>query len=194
MRRLNTVAAQLHAGGQSQSAAPPVSFAAAAAATDNFHCPASGEPEIVRGLLYRGMQLGELAQKIGGIDRSESRAGSYRMLDPQGEPSLAVTTRGALTLNPTPDELPNWTTAQRQGHIERIARCVENGGVIIGAFERELMVGMTVLDGEWMGDGGQTLDMYFLFASRQYRGRSVGKNLISKIMAEAQARLAERPL
>lgn len=108
-----------------------------------------------------------------------------------GQPSPVVTAQGVLTLDSTPDELPNWTDAQIASHLERIERCVANGGVIIGAFDtcagHEVMVGLSVLDGKWIGDEVDTLDMYFLFATREMRGRGVGRTLIEKISAEAKA-------
>jgi GNAT superfamily N-acetyltransferase len=165
----------------------------AVAATHNCICRGSVVPEIVRGINYREISCSELGRHIRSIDRSETRRGSYKMVV-DGQPSPVVTAQGVLTLDSTPDELPNWTDAQIASHLERIERCVANGGVIIGAFDtcagHEVMVGLSVLDGKWIGDEVDTLDMYFLFATREMRGRGVGRTLIEKISAEAKARSA----
>ena len=131
---------------------------------------------------------------------SEARTGSY-----------FVGADGALTLDPTPDQVADWDDERRAMHTERIRVCVEeNGGVIIGAFDlqpsgHQVLVGATVLDGTWMGAQRDTLDMYFLFASRKlkqryvdqggeakdFRDAGIGGTLLEKVAAEAKARGAK---
>lgn len=105
----------------------------------------------------------EFQQKLGEIDRSEARPGSYHVAD-----------NGALVLDPTPDELVDWDDARRALHTEHVRVCTERGGVIIAAFDlqtsgHQVMVGAAVLDGEWIGQNHDMLDLYFLFASRRLK-------------------------
>jgi hypothetical protein len=115
----------------------------------------------------RGIEFDEFQQKIRDIDRSESRTGSYLLTD-----------SGELRLDPTPDELPDWDDDRRAMHAQHVHVCTERGGVIIGAFDlqqsgHQVMIGATVLDGEWIGEANDTLDMYFLFASRRLKQQYV---------------------
>lgn len=171
-----------------------------------FLCQASGAVEVVhvgrpaRRIIFRGIEFDEFAQKLEDIDRSEKRDGWYRVVE------------GELKLVSEPDELPDWTEERRQLHASRIRECIMRGGVIIGAFyqlpssKHQVMIGCAVLDGQWMGVATDTLDMYFLFASRQlkqryvsaggqpaeFRGSGIGGKLIDKISAEARARGAKK--
>lgn len=117
----------------------------------------------------RGIEFDEFHQKLGDIDRSEARSGSYHL-----------TESGSLQLDPTPDELPDWDDDRRALHAEHVRLCTEErGGVIVAAFDlqssgHQVMVGVAVLDGEWIGVNHDMLDMYFLFASRSLKpGRLV---------------------
>ena len=71
---------------------------------------------------------------------------------------------GGLRLDTTPDELPDWDDEKRATHTEHVRKCTERGGVIIGAFDlqpsgHQVLVGCTVLDGEWILEAKDTLDM-----------------------------------
>lgn len=116
----------------------------------------------------RGILFDEFQQKLGEIDRSEARPGSYHLTD-----------EGVLQLDPTPDELPDWEDERRAAHANHVRLCTERGGVIVAAFDlqpsgHQVMVGVVVLDGEWIGQNGDMLDMYLLFASRSLKpGRFV---------------------
>lgn len=82
-------------------------------------------------------------------------------------------------MDPTPDEMPDWEDDRRAAHAKHVRLCTERGGVIIAAFDlqrsgHQVMVGAVVLDGEWIGQNHDMLDMYFLFASRTLKpGRFV---------------------
>lgn len=116
----------------------------------------------------RGVEFDEFQQKLGDIDRSEARPGSYHLTD-----------SGSLQLNPTLDELPDWEDERRAMHAEHVRLCTERTGVIVAAFDlqksgHQVMVGAAVLDGEWIGQNHDMLDMYFLFASQSLKpGRFV---------------------
>ena len=172
----------------------------------HFVCRASGEidePEPRLGaprVTYRAMSYTEFARRLPDIDRSESRTGSYRNVN------------GKLVLDQTADEVPDWSKDRRAFHSDKIRVCVEsNGGVIIGAFytppgRPAVLVGCTVLDGQFVGRHKNMLDMYFLFASRtlknkmhaneamdvSFRDCGIGTRLITKIAAEAKARGARK--
>ena len=152
-------------------------------------------------IIYRGIEFEEFAQKVNDIDRSESRTGHYR-----------VTADGELELVAIPDELPDWDDERRAMHTERVRVCCERGGVIVAAFDlqpssHQVMIGAAVLDGAWLNPdtGADTLDMYFLFASRNlrqkwvdrggapkdFRDAGIGSALFGSVAAEAKARGAE---
>ena len=130
-------------------------------------------------------EIEEFEEKIGDIDRSEQRTGFFRAVD------------GDFVLDPTPEELPDWNMERqcqreptrdcpcglsdiglrcRALHTARVRACAENGGCIMAAFVRQTtghqaMVGVVVLDGKVIGAARDTLDMYFLFATRGLRAK-----------------------
>eukprot|EP01045_Picozoa_sp_COSAG04_P003382 COSAG04_NODE_137_length_23739_cov_18.665764_10_plen_102_part_00 len=100
---------------------------------------------------------------------AESRTGFYAVED------------GDLKLHEEPDELPDWDDERRyptppQPHLHHVhlglrralhtsrvrTAVVDNGGAIIGAFDlqpngHQVLVGVTVLDGQWLGEAKDTL-------------------------------------
>jgi GNAT superfamily N-acetyltransferase len=139
-----------------------------------------------RRVIYRGIEYAEFARKVHDIDRSESRSGSY-----------TLDGAGSLVLDRTLDTISDWTDERRAMHSERVRTCVERGGIICGAFDLQpdgyqTLVGAAVLDGEWMGAAHDTLDMYFLFASRNLRDAGVGGALLERVSDEARARGAKQ--
>ena len=114
------------------------------------------------------------------IDRSESRTGHYEYDGDMGD--------GKIRLVKQDDQMEGWNDERRSLHMNNFKGCLDRGGMIFGAFSGDRLVGMTVLDGEWMGRRKDMLDMYFLFASRDVRGAGIGGALIQRAANAAAER------
>jgi GNAT superfamily N-acetyltransferase len=82
------------------------------------------------------------------------------------------------------DELP-WSEAELAEIAERLAPVLEAGGVALGAFAGDRLVGAAVLGGERFGS---RLELAFLYVDAAARGRGAATALLDEVCRRARAR------
>lgn len=123
---------------------------------------------------------GESIDLVRTIDRSEVIDNIYYMRD------------GRLVLEEEHWELKGWPPGEPAENIEWIDKCLDRGGAAWGAFDGDILVGVGVLDGKWIGTSGDTLVMYFLHVSADYRAKGIGRTLIDLVRDRAMEMGARR--
>lgn len=122
---------------------------------------------------YRRMKLEE-AERIKEIDATCYIKNVWRNID------------GKLTLveiNWTDYELPNGL----DWHLEHFKKTIESGGSCFGCFDNGVLVAYGTLDANIFGTKSNYVLLDQLFVSKDYRNRSIGKQLVS--MCAEQAKL-----
>lgn len=124
-------------------------------------------------MVYREMKLEEI-EKIKEIDATCYIKNAWRNIN------------GVLKLveiDWTDYELPNGLS----WHLKRFKETIENGGKAFGCFDNSILVGYGTLDAEIFSEKSKYVLLDQLFVSRDFRNRSIGKQIIS--MCKEQAML-----
>jgi ribosomal protein S18 acetylase RimI-like enzyme len=112
--------------------------------------------------------------RIREIDRSESVRLKY------------VHESGALRPVEINHEIPRWSDAMVAEATEMLAPKLAAGGVLLGAFDRNKLVAVAVLGGEFIGARSHQLQMAFLYVSNGYRRRGIAKKLMDELCRRAR--------
>jgi ribosomal protein S18 acetylase RimI-like enzyme len=75
---------------------------------------------------------------------------------------------------------------------EMLAPKLAAGGVLVGAFAGETLVGVAVLGGELIGAGANQLQMAFLYVSNGCRRRGIARVLLDDVCLRARQRGARQ--
>jgi GNAT superfamily N-acetyltransferase len=110
------------------------------------------------------------------IDRSEVRHHVYRMVD------------GALTLTPHYFENPGWNPDPAQHNLGEVLASFDRGGICIGAFAEEKLIGFAVVDAVFRGPMQDQIQLMLLYVSRPYRQHGLGKRLFEEARTFARNR------
>ncbi len=114
---------------------------------------------------FREMALAE-AERIKEIDATCFIKNVWRNIDG----ALALT-----EINWTDYELPNGLS----WHLKRFKETVVSGGYAVGCFDGGVLVGYGTLNKEPFGEKSKYLLLDQLFVSKDYRNRSIGKQLVA---------------
>jgi GNAT superfamily N-acetyltransferase len=133
--------------------------------------------------LWRPLERADIA-RLPEIDRSESVAQRYVLRD------------GALVLVDHPEEVPRWSQAYYDARLPRLYASVDNDGCGWSVFEGDTdasrLIAISVLDGRWIGEGRDMLDLTFIHVTRDRRGTGIGRPLFDRTVALARDRGAKR--
>nr|WP_249436128.1 GNAT family N-acetyltransferase [Paenibacillus sp. Marseille-Q4541] len=88
-------------------------------------------------------------------------------------------------------ECPNWDEALLDEIQERYLLELNNGGIAIGAFDGELLIGFGVLAHKFRGENQDQLQVDLMYVSRNYRRQGIGTRILSELADEARARGAK---
>ncbi len=127
----------------------------------------------------REMEIGELG-RIAEIDRSEEITQQYRSRD------------GVLLLVDVNIHAPRWGEpggAPVERYIAAWTRLVERGGVLLGAFDGDLLLGVALYDRS-LRDEPATLAV--LHVTRPQRSQGIGRALTDEVVRRARADGARR--
>ncbi len=112
--------------------------------------------------------ISQLAQ----IDRTEIINGIYTWRD------------GALVLADEQYPVPDWSIAEKQHRIQNLETLFDTGASFFGAFNQDVLVGLSVLDHRPIKTGNKRLNLEGLWVSHTFRGKGVGHKLFH-LAAEA---------
>jgi predicted N-acetyltransferase YhbS len=108
------------------------------------------------------------------IDRSEVHHHTYEVRD------------GQLVRRPNYFEIPGWHPETVEKETPLLLDCFDRGGVFLGLFDGEALVGVGVLESARVGRAGDQMQLSYLYVSRAYRGRGVGARLFEDAVSRAR--------
>ncbi|TJY43872.1 GNAT family N-acetyltransferase [Cohnella pontilimi] len=121
----------------------------------------------------------EQAHKIAEIDRSETIDFIYSY------------SYGQLQETATNHEAPGWDDGLIRELQERFQYELSNGGMAIGAYDGELLVGFGVLGHKFRGMERNQLQVDLMYVSRNYRRKGIGTRILDELSDEARRRSAK---
>lgn len=118
----------------------------------------------------------EQVNKLREIDRSEHIDLIYEMQN------------GEIVAIAKNHECPNWSEDVQQEIQARYLFELNNGGVAIGAFDGERLVGFGVLAHKFRGKDNNQLQIDLMYVTRNYRRQGIGTQIMNELSKEARAR------
>lgn len=115
------------------------------------------------------------------IDRSEVHHHIYTVVE------------GRLLLVPAYFDVPGWDPQMIEADTVKLRDCFDRGGVFRGGFDRDVLVGVSVVDTKLIESAPDHLQLFYLYVSRSARGQGVGIRLFAEA-AEAARSLGARAL
>jgi len=117
--------------------------------------------------------------KLNEIDRSEWINRIYEMQE------------GQLTEITAGHECSNWDSDVLQEIQERFVYEIRHGGMALGAFDGDTLVGFGVLAHQFRGDQKDQLQIDLMYVSRNYRRQGIGTHIMNELSDEAKRRGAK---
>jgi predicted N-acetyltransferase YhbS len=130
-------------------------------------------------VLFRELGQDEL-ERVWAMDRREVIENVYYLED------------GDLVLRPEYYNMRGWPPGAQELTTPILEDCFERGGTFFGAFDKGELVGVAVLDNDFMGKEGDQLQLVLLHVSRDCRGRGLGRALFERAVAQARELSARR--
>jgi len=124
---------------------------------------------------YRVLARSE-ATLLSQIDRSEIIDHIYKMRE------------GKLELTAEHYDVPDWSPAEKVRRIDSLCADYDEGATLFGAFDQDMLVGLSVLSHSSVGSGDHRLNLNGLWVSCAYRNRGVGTQLVQLAAQEARRR------
>lgn len=127
---------------------------------------------------YQHMIL-DMACQLGEIDRSETIDKVYEI------------DGGKLSETDVHYECSNWDEMELKQIKERYSFELENGGIAIGAFEDDHLLGFGVLGHKFMGPALDQLQVDLMYVSREFRKQGIGTRILGMICDQAKIKGAK---
>jgi len=121
----------------------------------------------------------EQAGKLEEIDRSEHIDLIFEMKD------------GRVVERHTDQECPSWDADLLEEIKARFMDEIRRGGLAVGAFDGETLVGFGVLGHRFRGMNKDQLQVDLMYVSRNYRRQGIGSRMMDELMKEARRRGAK---
>lgn len=99
---------------------------------------------------------------------------------------------GALVLKPEHFDMRGWPPGEAETNTSLLEDCYDHGGWFYGLFDDSRLVGVVVLEGRFIGDPRDQLQLEFLHVSNGYRDQGLGRRLFNLAAGEASRRGARR--
>lgn len=124
-------------------------------------------------IVYRPLAIFELV-KLKEIDRTEEIATAY------------IFEGGKLKLQAEPCLAGPFTAEELVQMIEQQSKLLANGGIVIGAFDTETLIGITSVEQQKRGKDANYCKMDILYISLAYRGMGIAYQLLQAAKKAAQ--------
>ncbi|HSB01714.1 MAG TPA: GNAT family N-acetyltransferase [Anaerolineales bacterium] len=93
---------------------------------------------------------------------------------------------GKLVLEPEHYDMQGWPPGEAEQYTPILLDCYDHGGFFWGAFEKDELAGVSVLESKFIGSGQDTLQLKFLHVNRDCRGQGLGTQLFKIAVEKAQ--------
>ncbi|MCP4547473.1 MAG: GNAT family N-acetyltransferase [bacterium] len=84
-----------------------------------------------------------------------------------------------LVLVPEFHDIPDWSHKAKAGRIAQLQSVFDEGATFTGAFSDRKLVGMSVVDHNFVATGPRRLNLTGLWVSHEYRQQGIGKHLVT---------------
>lgn len=127
---------------------------------------------------YKKMVIEEV-NKLADIDRSEHIDSVYEMVE------------GRLVETLSNHECDSWSIDTLEEIKDRFIYELQHGGLAVGAFHDEKLVGFGVLAHKFRGVNNDILQVDLMYVSRLYRRRGIASRILQDLTMEARQRGAK---
>ena len=93
---------------------------------------------------------------------------------------------GKLVLKPDYFDIQGWPPGEPELYTPILLDCYDRGGIFWGAFEKDTLVGVAILESRFIGSQQGTLQLKFLHVSRDYRKRGIASTLFKLAIEKAK--------
>ena len=83
--------------------------------------------------------------------------------------------------------IAQWNDKEKMKKIAGLRSCISRGGVVLGAFVDNDLIGFASVGNRFFGAGGEYLRLEMLHVSYEHRRTGIGKMLFHEICSEAKA-------
>jgi predicted N-acetyltransferase YhbS len=94
---------------------------------------------------------------------------------------------GILVLKPDYFDIQGWPPGEAELYTPILLDCYDRGGTFWGAFESDVLIGVSILESKFIGSQHDTLQLKFLHVSRNYRKQGIASTLFNLAVEEAKA-------
>ncbi len=122
----------------------------------------------------------EEAGILASIDRGERIDEEYALVD------------GRLELHQVDIDADGWNREELADFVGRLEALIDSGGVVLGAWDGDAIVGLGSLDLAPIGGDPAVLKLDMLYVGRSHRGHGVGHTLTAALADRARAHGASR--
>lgn len=116
---------------------------------------------------FRTLKRWEIERIWRDIDRRELVESVYRLKD------------GKLVLERIDFDVLGWPPGEEEKYQPILQNCFDRGGLFYGAFSEGQLVGVVVLESEFIGADKDQLQLKFLHISRDFRKKGLGRELFT---------------
>jgi predicted N-acetyltransferase YhbS len=93
---------------------------------------------------------------------------------------------GKLVLKVDYFDIQGWPPGEAELYTPILLDCYDRGGIFWGAFEKNLLIGVAILESKFIGTQRDTLQLKFLHVSRDYRRQGIASTLFNLAVEKAK--------
>jgi predicted N-acetyltransferase YhbS len=94
---------------------------------------------------------------------------------------------GSLKLRPEYYDMRGWPTGEADLYTPLLYECFDRGGWFYGLFDDKRLIGIAILDSQYIGREKDQLQLKFLHISRDYRKNGYGRQLFELSKTKARS-------
>ena len=122
---------------------------------------------------YRVLSRAEIS-KLVDVDRTETVDSVYSIRD------------GKLCLEKEQWDFQDWSVSEKQQRIAELHKQHDSGDTLFGAFDGTTLAGVAVIGQHALPKAVGRFNLAGLWVSHKYRGRGIGKSLVSLVINKAR--------
>jgi GNAT superfamily N-acetyltransferase len=88
--------------------------------------------------------------------------------------------------------IENWDEQKKIEVIRILQRCIDEGGIVVGAYVDGKLIGFANIENTFFGKKREYIELPFIHVSNEYRGRGIGKKLFTFCCEKAKAKGAKK--
>ena len=88
--------------------------------------------------------------------------------------------------------IDDWSDRKKEQVIRSLKRCLKSGGIVVGAFLNDTLIGFANVENDFFGSNQQYLEMNYIHVTKQYRGQGIGQELFQLCCHKAKLNGAKK--